>query len=104
MNAAASPSSIITSILCLLISWDLHGFTFAADPLLELRSVTRTPLTRAVAGGLVSVRAMVLNRSGDKVQMRLSGRVDGFTDQEQVRDIEIAPKSECHFDLLDPWS
>ena len=100
MNAAASPSSIITSILCLLISWDLHGFTFAADPLLELRSVTRTPLTRAVAGGLVSVRAMVLNRSGDKVQMRLSGRVDGFTDQEQVRDIEIAPKSECHFDLL----
>ena len=100
MNAAASPSSIITWILCLLISSHLHGFSFAADPLLELRSVTRTPLTRAVSGGLVSVRAMVLNRSDDKVPMRLSGRVDGFTDQEQVRDIEIAPKSECHFDLL----
>ncbi|MCU0711863.1 MAG: hypothetical protein MUC43_07365 [Pirellula sp.] len=82
------------------ISSNLHGFVVAADPLLELRSVTRTPLTRAVSGGLVSVRALVLNRSDEKVKMRLSGRVDGFTDQEQVRDIEIAPRSECHFDML----
>ncbi len=43
---------------------------------------------------------MVVNRSADKAKLRLSGRVDGFTDQEQVRDIELAPQSECHFDML----
>ncbi len=71
-----------------------------SGPPIELRSVTRTPLTRAVSGGLVSVRSLVLNRTNDKIQLRLSGRVDGFTDQEQARDVEIAPKSECHFDML----
>ena len=100
MNSAASPRLIVTSIICLLFSLQLDRLAVAADPPIELRSVTRTPLTRAVSGGLVSVRSLVLNRSNDKIQLRLSGRVDGFTDQEQVRDVEIAPNSECHFDML----
>lgn len=71
-----------------------------ADPPVELRSVTRTPLTRAVSGGLVSVRALVLNRTDSVAKLRLSGKIDGFPSHEYARDVEIAPRSECHYDLL----
>lgn len=86
-------------VALILAGWSLE-FGVGADPLIELRSLTRTPLTRAVSGSLVSVRATVLNRTDSVAKLRLSGKVDGFPSLEYARDVEIAPRSECHYDLL----
>ncbi|XZE19679.1 hypothetical protein SH449x_005005 [Pirellulaceae bacterium SH449] len=100
MIPATSLQSFLSHVIALSIVCISLELGVGADPPLELRSVTRTPLTRAVSGGLVTVRAMVLNRADSAAKLRLSGKIDGFPSQEHARDVEIAPRSECHYDLL----
>lgn len=100
MIRAAFPHFYISLFVTLSISCCSLELGFGADPPLELRSVTRTPLTRAVSGNLVTVRALVLNRTDSVAKLRLSGKIDGFPGREHARNVEIAPRSECHYDLL----